>query len=339
MREDVTPAAALASLGEAEAALKAAAEGADVSAIEKAYDRLGGAIAEVAPRRSHAALRENLEIVIVAVAVAMGFRTYFVQPFKIPTGSMQPTLYGIHYRQQEAPGLLDRYPIKPLKWAVVGEWYREFRAESFGPVRPLGESGGKRAYAIGGITHLIPRDLPLRVAAGEEVVKGQILASGVRITGDHIFVNKVKWNFVRPRRGDVMVFSTDNIPDLAHMRTHYIKRMVGLPRDRIGIAPPWLTVGGQRVEAPETIARIERRAPGYDGYQFATPYGASPGTMPFIGAQDDERDLGEAEYLGFGDNTTNSFDSRYWGPVPQANLVGPAFMVYWPLSARWGWIR
>lgn len=43
----------------------------------------------------HASYRENIEVFLVALAVAMGIRTFFVQPFKIPTGSMQPTLYGV----------------------------------------------------------------------------------------------------------------------------------------------------------------------------------------------------------------------------------------------------
>src|SRR4026208_1352416 len=43
----------------------------------------------------NAGLRENVEVLLVALAVAMGIRTFFLQPFKIPTGSMQPTLYGI----------------------------------------------------------------------------------------------------------------------------------------------------------------------------------------------------------------------------------------------------
>src|SRR6185312_17165247 len=43
----------------------------------------------------HAGYRENIEVLLVALAVAMGIRTFFLQPFKIPTASMQPTLYGV----------------------------------------------------------------------------------------------------------------------------------------------------------------------------------------------------------------------------------------------------
>ncbi|MEI9864457.1 MAG: S26 family signal peptidase [Limisphaerales bacterium] len=44
----------------------------------------------------HSAWRENIEVLLVALSVAMAIRTFFLQPFKIPTGSMQPTLYGVN---------------------------------------------------------------------------------------------------------------------------------------------------------------------------------------------------------------------------------------------------
>ena len=47
----------------------------------------------------------------------------------------------------------------------------------------------------------------------------------------------------------------------------------------------------------------------------------------------------EPAYLAFGDNSRNSEDSRTWGPVPEQNLVGPAFVVYWPFTDHWGSIN
>ncbi len=44
-------------------------------------------------------------------------------------------------------------------------------------------------------------------------------------------------------------------------------------------------------------------------------------------------------YFAMGDNSYNSFDSRYWGPVPEPNLVGRGLFVYWPFTWHWGLIR
>ena len=46
--------------------------------------------------------------------------------------------------------------------------------------------------------------------------------------------------------------------------------------------------------------------------------------------------LGPAEYYACGDNSPSSYDSRYWGPVPAANLRGIAGGVFWPFTHRWG---
>ena len=58
------------------------------------------------------ALAENFEVLAVAICVAMAFRCYFFEPFKIPTGSMQPTLYGIYSSDQFEPGFWDKHPFK-----------------------------------------------------------------------------------------------------------------------------------------------------------------------------------------------------------------------------------
>jgi signal peptidase I len=285
------------------------------------------------------AFRENFEVAVVAVAVAMGLRAYFIQPFKIPTGSMQPTLYGITSQESADPSLMDRFPLKLVKVAVTGDWYSVRRAKASGR---LGEALHSETdpsvvlFLIGGKRHKLPKDALIdgngmrdtRFHPSREVRKGDVLWAGIRHSGDHLFVNKVVWNFRKPRRDEVMVFKTDGIPDLVQ-GTHYIKRMCGLPGETISIDPPHLVIDSQAVTGLHGIDRVTAAADGYSGYQFAGQINSPGKGWP----------LGKDEYFALGDNTRNSLDSRYWGVVPSRNLVGPAVLVYWPLSSRWGRIR
>ncbi len=348
MREDILREEQLAQLKEAEQDLHTATVSGSADEMHAAADRLSTVLDRIAPVSKGGGLRENFEILVVAVSVAMALRAYFIQPFKIPTGSMQPTLYGIHSVQQEHPGLTDKYPLKVFKFALTGEWYTEVRSKASGV---LGEfeshptDPSARLCRIGGITHKLPKDaidfysanryeLPFRI--GDRVEKGDLLWSGIITRGDHVFVNKFVWNFRKPRRGEIMVFTTTGIrelertfakgPDGKPISTHYIKRMCGLPGEALTIKPPRLIIDRQRVEEPEQIARIERCDPGYFGYQLAGQLNSELLEWP----------LRDDEYFAMGDNTGNSRDSRYWGPVPARNLVGPAAIVYWPISKRWG---
>src|SRR5208283_2162850 len=71
------------------------AAGENIGKIRLKMDELDFAANKWLKPYPNAMWRENVEVILVAVAVAMAIRTFFVQPFKIPTGSMQPTLYGV----------------------------------------------------------------------------------------------------------------------------------------------------------------------------------------------------------------------------------------------------
>jgi signal peptidase I len=298
----------------------------------------------IAPPLKGGGLRENFEILVVALVVAMGLRAYFLQPFKIPTGSMQPTLYGITSKQKDSPDLTDRFPINFLKFAVTGQNYSEHYAKSSGTLR-LSKTKSKDPsvllFDINGKLHKIPRDAVIYFArdqceiinkpgtcdflkTGDLVKKGDLLWSGIVTRGDHIFVNKIIWNLRKPKRGEIMVFKTSGIATL-QQGTHYIKRMCGLPTDQVSIQPPNLVINGEIITGIKTIDRVASD-PNYDGYQLAGKLNSSDLEWP----------LTDTQYFAMGDNTGNSKDSRYWGPVPEKNLVGPAVIIYWPFSKRWG---
>ncbi|MCX6996902.1 MAG: S26 family signal peptidase [Kiritimatiellaeota bacterium] len=128
MRGDVAAADDLALLDAAEERLTAAWAARDAAALDTASEALNVAVNQVMPPRHPSWLRENLEVIVVAGAVAMAVRTYFVQPFKIPTGSMQPTLYGITVQPQAGRGVMDYLPLNIVSFLLWGERYIEVRA-------------------------------------------------------------------------------------------------------------------------------------------------------------------------------------------------------------------
>lgn len=339
MREDIADPNVLAALSAAEAKLIAAWEKQSAEELETRADELVNQTRKLFPRRPKARWRENIEILVVALAVAMAFRTYFIQPFKIPTGSMQPTLFGIIVEEQDRRGVMDIFPLSLVNLVLFGERYVEVKAPVSGQIFKRGISDEYEWYEIrtgtGAVQRKIRPGMQLRFEQGQYVAKGSVLASGRVRHGDHIFVDKVRYNFSRPRRGNIFVFSTDNIPHpRIRKNSFYIKRLVGLPGEKIQVDPPYLVVDGKRIEQPYPFERLAND-PNYDGYSLISRLAADA----IIRDRSDAIQLGKAEYLPFGDNTLHSMDGRFFGGVPEVNIVGPAFAIYWPLSKRWGHVR
>src|SRR6187399_2821225 len=93
----------------------------DRERIHGPADALDGKLHKLTPVTWEAHWRENCEVILVAIIVAVGIRSYFLQPFKIPTGSMQPTLNGIigHPSPDPAPGL----PRQIAEFIILGRNY------------------------------------------------------------------------------------------------------------------------------------------------------------------------------------------------------------------------
>lgn len=358
VREDILADADLRRLADAEnEARRVLKDKGAGEALDQAGETLYAVLVNLTPKHRWSGFKENFEILVVAVAVAMGFRTYFFQPFKIPTGSMEPTLCGIQTDSPVTPTLWDRMPLKTVKWALTGQWYMEVKARNSGEFlsatpQDLLDNRVYQVCYVGRRQHKLPRGAQIIVEDGDDsreiqdgdfVRKGDVLWSGMRTSGDHVFVNKIAWNFRSPRREEVIVFRTDGVPIRPSVPpgTHYIKRLVGLPGEQVSIADGEIAIDGAPIPDPRrhVMARL-----GEDIYPRFRGTGLDRWAALKAGSQlnhdGDVFPLNERQYFTLGDNAASSLDGRYWGHVPEKNLVGPAVMVYWPLSRqRWGAIR
>jgi signal peptidase I len=139
--------------------------------------------------------------------------------------------------------------------------------------------------------------------------------------GDRVLVNRVVYHLKELEHGDVVVFRWPNNRDVV-----FIKRVVGLPGDRLQAKDGKLYVNGVAQEEPyvhKTNGVTDPTNPSgtIAGTTMSQPWGLS-----------DEYTVPQGHYFMMGDNRTNSDDSRVWGPVPEDDLIGEAFFVYWPLD-------
>ena len=326
--------------------LSAAVKQRDRKQIESRAEELDEKLHKLTPITWESHWRENCEVILVAIVVAVGIRSYFLQPFKIPTGSMQPTLNGIigHPMQTPPPNLLQQIG----EFVVLGRNYINEVSRDDDRILQVEQKKYLFFFTFSrliwqkqppSLVYASPETLShdFNVAAGSSYRRGDIVARGAVDTGDQVFVDKFTYNFVKPHRGDVFVFRTNHIIDIearADPETgapFYIKRLAGLPGDTLRIESPKLYINGKPAEgfAYGFKRVIEAKFP-YRGYAQGNRYMSDPMrtfTIP------------QHAYFALGDNSYNSYDSRYWGPVPEENLVGRGLFVYWPFNRHWGLIR
>lgn len=174
------------------------------------------------------------------------------------------------------------------------------------------------------------------------------------LVGDFLFVSKFAYGYSRhsiplspqlfdgrvfgeaPERGDIAVFKYP-VDD----STAYIKRIIGLPGDRIQVIRGILNINGKPVQRERIEDYVEQGIAGfrtsYPQYVETLPNGRSYRIVESKGDLADNDQTREvtvppAHYFAMGDNRDNSADSRYWGFVPEENLIGRADFLFFSIG-------
>ena len=326
-------------------------------------------------------IRENIEVALFAVGIAMGIRTFFFQPMGIPTGSMQPTLYGItearmnqnepittgisayfnswlngiSYHHLKSEGYWELIDIEPSrshlllfkrqKLTFEDTKTGEIIVKDISP--PIGSRGNSVLLLANPFTNQLTTEpnpkfinnshLNYQYSPGEDVFKVR------RESGDHLLVNRFTYNFRKPRRGEIIVFDTQSITNIAKNQ-FYIKRLVGLPNEKLTISTNFhVSINDRELNSTvhpfEFIYSFDLIGPitestdsQYSGHE-PKPYTNTITNIP------------PNRYYALGDNTRSSSDSRDWGTLPGKNIFGTPSFIYWPFFEqpsrtrphRFGW--
>ena len=154
--------------------------------------------------------------------------------------------------------------------------------------------------------------LYLFVAQPNEVKGSSMLPNFV--DKEFLLTEKISYYLGEPQRGDVVIFKAPSSEPCAADECEYIKRIIGVPGDRVMVKEGQVYLNGQLLDQtflPNGVVTVEGEY-SKEGEEEIVPSG---------------------EYLCFGDNRQHSRDGREFGPIKKELIVGKAFFKYWPISS------
>lgn len=337
---------------------------------------------------------DNAEVLWVAAFLALSIRTFFIQPFRIPTCSMFPSFSGMLTQVQSDKKAPPSFITKPFRWVLKGAENYYYKAPCTGAIQiplfnqqDMVKNGSHIRYEIEygreigpfWVKHLLPKPYKVYILwVGHEQIRirmpfeftdmealfrkkffpsyesfSDVLQSpyldlhytkekGYHINtqthaeagkcclhfdilcGDMVFVDRLTYHFRRPHNGEAIVFRTKNIPRL-NSDLYYIKRLAGSAGDQLAIKNNQLYCNGKLATGSSAFKNNNQKYGIYPGYRADGCFKLGRTTT-----------VSEHHFFALGDNSPFSYDSRFWGEVPEKEVLGKAAFVLHPISWRWG---
>jgi signal peptidase I len=161
------------------------------------------------------------------------------------------------------------------------------------------------------------------------------------LIGDHLLVDKLAYapagpvsKYVLPysgvKRGDIIVFRYP-----VDINQTFVKRCIGVPGDRIRLEDKQLVLNGKRVKEPYVYHKSDYIDSYRDNFPSAPNVHVPDAAMDMLTSHVENGDVvvPPGYYFAMGDNRDSSLDSRYWGFVPRANIIGKPLVIYWSYDA------
>ena len=317
---------------------------------------------------------DNLEVLLVAAIIVIGFRTFFFQPFIIPTNSMYPTYNGMTYEiytnEGDSPDLAQRAFNK----IRLGSKHKSLIAENSGSVSLLlfqNKEGGittsrevsylkffilpsKRAeyvFLVGDMIQSIQvpiefNMLPVIRDFFPDANLTTSVPSAKSPVGRALMMNRTA------KKGDLLMSFDINLGDalfVDRISYHFKRPKVGDPfvfrtREIEDLGDKYYIkrlsgTSGETLEIQDGTLLVDGK-PRDEAKAFvlnAEKDGEYEGYVNIgLLAEGRKLTIPENSFFALGDNSDNSRDSRYWGFVPDKTVIGKAFFIYYPFTKRWG---